>query len=1104
MYVWFLRWLVAIWVALFAAAAGAWASDTFPGTILSGSSGSIAGTTAGMTGETGEPNFIGGATTSDWYSWTATASGLFTIGTCNITSETVTNTDTTLAAYTGSAVNALTAVGTNDDTTGCNSTVNANYGSFLSFNAVSGTTYRFQVDTYSSGATGTFTLRWGLSALSVAVTDATATEGGDTAAFTVRPVSPPAGSSAVTVTIGASSPASQCTFAPTTLTFTAANFTTPQTVTVTAVNDASAEGTHSCAPATITAAGTGYAGISATPPTITIFDNDNPNFTISKAVSAGSISAPGALTYTITVDNNGTAVLTSPVVTDTLKLGVTTLTPTSGPTLTSGDTNSDGIVQDTETWLYTVTYNVTQANIDTGGSFTNVSTWACAQVAVKTSNTVTTTITQTPNYTIVKAQSSGPSPVTAAGNVIGYSITVANTGNVTLTSPSLTSDTFQLGGAARTLTAGPTLSSGDTDSDGALDVGETWIYAATYTVPQTDVDGTGSYTNQAAYSTTQAGAKTSNTVTTNVTRTASFTNSKAQALPAAGGPITAAGQTLSYTIAVANSGNQTLTGPVMVSDTFQLGGVARTLAAGPSYSSGDTDSDGAIDVGEIWTYTASYVSTQADIDASGSFTNVETFDTAQTAPVTSNTVTTGVTRSPSFTNVKSQFSGPNPVTAAGQVMTYRVTIANTGNQTLTTPVVVSDTFQLGGAARTLSSGPAYASGDTDSDGAIDVGETWLYSATYTTTQADIDGTGSYSNLAQFDTAQTAPVNSNTVTTSVTRSPSFTVAKAKTSGPATITAAGQVLGYTITVVNSGNQTLNGLSISDTFQLGGAARTLTSGPSYASGDTDSDGAIDVGEAWTYAASYTVPQTDMDGTGNFTNSATYDTAQTTPSTTGTVTTNVSRTASFSILKGQTGGPNPITAAGQTITWLITISNTGNQTLTGLSLTDSLTQAASARTLTSGPSYSSGDTDSDGAVDVGEVWLYGATYTVSLSDMNNGGTYSNTATFDTTQTVPTTSAAVTTAISQTATLSIDKSFVITTDGGTIGQADPGDVITYYYDVTNTGNVTMTNISVGDAHSGTGTPPTPSPALLASLNPAGTFQFTATYQVTQGDIDAQ
>ncbi|MFO1034868.1 MAG: hypothetical protein U1E15_12645 [Hyphomicrobiales bacterium] len=1215
---------------LVAIAARAGAADNFPGTTLTGSSGTVTGTTVGMTGETGEPNFIGAPTTSEWFSWTAPTSGYFTIGTCNLSSETTTATDTTLAAYTGAAVNALTAVQTDDDSTGCNSTVSVNYGSTLAFNAVAGTTYRFQVDTYSSSTQGTFVLRYGYAGLTVAITDSTTTEGTpvtDTATFTVVPTSVigVTGSASMVVTIGASSPASQCTFSPSTLTFTKSNWTTPQTVTVSAVDDATVEGTHSCKPASIVADANYNSTAVATGslPTLTIYDNDNPNFTITKAVSAGSIAAPGTLTYTITVDNNGSAILTSPVITDTLKLNATTLTPTSGPTLTSGDTNADGKLQDTETWIYTVTYAVTQADIDTGGSITNVSTWACAQLAAKTSNTVTTGITQSPNYTITKSQSSGPSPITAAGQVIGYSFSVANTGNVTLTTPAVTTDTFQLGGSNRTLTSGPTLSSGDTNSNGRIDVGETWVYNATYTVPQTDMDGTGSYTNQVTYSTANGGSKNSNTVTTNVTRTASLTLVKAQSsgpspITAAGqvigytvtvtntgnqtlntpaltdtfqlggaartltsgptlsgdtnangrieptetwtysasytvpqtdidgtgsftnvatlttaqvasttsntvttavtrspsmtvvkaqssgaNPVTAAGQTIGYSITISNTGNQTLTG-MSISDTLKLGVAARTLTSGPTYSSGDTNSNGRIDLTEVWVYTASYTVTQADIDGTGSFANFATYTTAQVAATNSNTVTTPVTRSPAMTVGKTLFSGPSPVTAAGQTLTYRVTITNTGNQTLTSPSI-SDNFQLGGSARTLTSGPSYLSGDANSNGSIDVGEVWLYSATYTVPQTDIDGTGSFTNAATFTTTQVPATTSSTVTTNVTRTASLTLVKAQSSGPSPITAAGQVIGYTVTVTNTGNQTLNTPALTDTFQLGGTARTLTSGPTL-SGDTNANGRIEPTETWVYSATYTVPQSDIDGTGSFTNVATLTTAQVASTTSNTVTTNVTRTASFTISKARTTGPTPVTAAGQTMGYGITVVNTGNRTLTSPTLTDALLLNASARTLTSGPTLASGDTNSNGRIDVGETWVYNATYTATQTDMDAGGTFSNTATMNTAQVGPTTSSAVTTAITQTSTIGIAKSWAFAPGGDLNGNSvvDAGDTLKYTYLVSNTGNVTLANVHVTDAHLGLGTAPVPAPANVASLSPGANTTFTSTYVVVQADIDHQ
>ena len=54
------------------------------------------------------------------------------------------------------------------------------------------------------------------------------------------------------------------------------------------------------------------------------------------------------------------------------------------------------------------------------------------------------------------------------------------------------------------------------------------------------------------------------------------------------------------------------------------------------------------------------------------------------------------------------------------------------------------------------------------------------------------------------------------------------------------------------------------------------------------------------------------------------------------------------------------------------------------------------------------------------------------------------------------------------------------------------GDVITYSYEVENTGNVTMTAVSISDAHSGTGTLSAATPASV-DLDPGDTQTFTAT-----------
>jgi alpha-tubulin suppressor-like RCC1 family protein len=124
-------------------------SDPFAGApALAGANGAVFGTTAGATGEAGEPNHAGssGALNSVWCRWTAPASGPVTFDT------TGSSFDTTLAVYTGGAVNALTQMAAN------NNIAAGNTRSRVTFAATAGTVYRIAIDGVS--ATGTYVLNF--------------------------------------------------------------------------------------------------------------------------------------------------------------------------------------------------------------------------------------------------------------------------------------------------------------------------------------------------------------------------------------------------------------------------------------------------------------------------------------------------------------------------------------------------------------------------------------------------------------------------------------------------------------------------------------------------------------------------------------------------------------------------------------------------------------------------------------------------------------------------------------------------------------------------------------------------------------------------------
>ncbi|HWN95064.1 MAG TPA: M6 family metalloprotease domain-containing protein [Methylomirabilota bacterium] len=127
-------------------------NDNFAGAqTLTGTNGTVNGGNTGATKEPGEPNHVGNTGgASVWYQWTALASGAATIDTEG------SSFDTTLAVYTGSSVNALSTIASDDDS-------GTGQLSLLTFNAVAGTTYRIAVDGFNEGAgaaSGAITLHW--------------------------------------------------------------------------------------------------------------------------------------------------------------------------------------------------------------------------------------------------------------------------------------------------------------------------------------------------------------------------------------------------------------------------------------------------------------------------------------------------------------------------------------------------------------------------------------------------------------------------------------------------------------------------------------------------------------------------------------------------------------------------------------------------------------------------------------------------------------------------------------------------------------------------------------------------------------------------------
>jgi uncharacterized repeat protein (TIGR01451 family) len=192
---------------------------------------------------------------------------------------------------------------------------------------------------------------------------------------------------------------------------------------------------------------------------------------LAKDASPVTVSAPGTITYTLTVTNEGFVPLQAVEIEDSRCSGL------SGP---SGDSNADEWLDTTETWIYTCSYTVTQDDIDLGLALENS---AVVNAEDESGNVATddddatVTVQRAPALTLAKSIT-GPATYDSPDDVIAYSYTVTNSGSVTLYAPFAVSDDRILAPSTVDCSSAP----------GILAPGASFSCSATYAVDQDDID----------------------------------------------------------------------------------------------------------------------------------------------------------------------------------------------------------------------------------------------------------------------------------------------------------------------------------------------------------------------------------------------------------------------------------------------------------------------------------------------------------------------------------------------------------------------------------------------------------------------------------------
>ena len=279
--------------------------------------------------------------------------------------------------------------------------------------------------------------------------------------------------------------------------------------------------------------------------------------------------------------------------------------------------------------------------------------------------------------------------------------------------------------------------------------------------------------------------------------------------------------------------------------------------------------------------------------------------------------------------------------------------------------------------------PTYVSGGADEDGNADIEDmivgdgTIIYTASYAITQGDIDA-GFVTNQATADGVDLvgnsiseisddpddATSDNDPTTTLIPQNPGLEALKTYTissdllpEGP----SLGDEITYTITVTNTGNVTLDNVALTDTFtDFEGNTLMFTSDPSFVGPSTlgSLEGTLQAGEIATYTATYIIEQNVID-IGGFQNSAVASGDSPNDETVSDVSddgddtdgnteddpteTIITPNPSISLLKSaltleDTNGDGIPGSLGDIISYVFTVENTGNLTLTNIQVQDML----------------------------------------------------------------------------------------------------------------------------------------------------------------------
>lgn len=504
------------------------------------------------------------------------------------------------------------------------------------------------------------------------------------------------------------------------------------------------------------------------------------------------------------------------------------------------------------------------------------------------------------------------------------------------------------------------------------------------------------------------------------------------------------GESITYTFKVTNTGDATLRG-ISIDDPMLAGADIQIPQPDPSTS---------LTPGQSFTTSVTYPVGANDIATGEPIVNTATASATigwSSERITSDeaTATVDVARSElGFTKA----ADTDTFAVQGDVITYTLAATNTGETILTNVSLVDDLDGLSPLACTVNGEEIDAIPTT-----LEIGQELVCIATYTVDADDVAAGESIVNTATIRADGIEPL-ARTATVTFEERPAIAVDMSVMDEQATY-AVNDTVYYQMLITNTGNVTLSSVTVTDESVDG-----IDCGDGTANVASLEPGSVN---AVTCTATYSVQQSDIDAGTPIINEASVSGiapsgAQVTGEASATINVEAADPA-ISLLVSP--DRETVNAAGQTITYTFTVTNDGNVTLSGISISDQMLQDASV-TIT----CPDDDLAPNDHIDCS------ATYTVTQDNID-AGTIANTATASATvpdDTITTSTAAgAIVGVDQRAGLAMEK--IVTrvesgddtreiADDETVTGLKRGDIVHYRITATNTGNVRLADVTITDA----------------------------------------